>query len=190
MTNIIRPDQGVLFMKVGVHANESLEHIIERKSREIEEAGFAFWGYGGNTCHPRTMVQPFARKFEAKRGIVLCMEEMESKHFADPIRATHYSVDGHDWNEVPPQINVVGSRYALAIRGLHHEEFDLPLSRTRVAVGNSQGRSGDHYISGRVDKACLEFTDDTAALLEEEERKIHISLVAELCTPYAVFLKN
>ena len=54
-----RPGDGILFMKVGVHARESLEDIIERKDKEIRDAGYALWGYGGSTCHPSTMVQPF-----------------------------------------------------------------------------------------------------------------------------------
>ena len=84
MSGIIKPGQGLLYMKVGTHARESLEDIIARKTKEIEDAGLAFWGYGGNTCHPQTMVQPFARKFERQGGVIyLCMQPMESKHFAD-----------------------------------------------------------------------------------------------------------
>ena len=76
-------------MKVGTHAGESLEDILRRKTREIEEAGYALWGYGGNTCHPLSMVQPFARDFE-RRGatIYLCMEPMDLSHFAVSERAT------------------------------------------------------------------------------------------------------
>lgn len=191
MSEILRPHQGILFMKVGVHAQEDLESIIARKSKEIEEAGFALWGYGGNTCHPTTMVQPFARKHaDAGERIVLCMQEMTSKHFAEPVRAEHFSVDGHHWQPVPPEINVRGSRYALAIRALHKEEFVLPLAKTRVAVGNSAGRTGMQYIKGRVDKACLELTDLAAMPPEPHEDAVQINLVAELCDPYAVFLKN
>lgn len=191
MSDILRPQQGILFMKVGVHAQEDLESIIARKSKEIEEAGFALWGYGGNTCHPTTMVQPFARKHaDAGERIVLCMQEMTSKHFAEPVRAEHFSVDGHHWQPVPPEINVRGSRFALAIRALHKEEFVLPLAKTRVAVGNSAGRTGMQYIKGRVDKACLELTDLAAMPPEPHEDAVQINLVAELCDPYAVFLKN
>ena len=68
MSAIIEPGAGVLYMKVGTHAQESLEDIVERKSREIREAGYGMWGYGGNTCHPSTMVQPFAREFQARGG--------------------------------------------------------------------------------------------------------------------------
>lgn len=192
MTKILTPQQGILFMKVGVHANESLEDIIQRKTLEIEQAGFALWGYGGNTCHPGTMVQPFARMHQAMGGkIFLCMQEMESHHFADPVRAEQYSVDGIHWQEVPEAINVLGSRFALAIKDLHEEKFILPLDKTRVAVGNSKGAFGHNYIAGRVDKACLDLSDQVdIPSAPEEETNIQISLVAELCDPYAVFLKN
>lgn len=74
MSDIIHPGAGVLYMKVGTHAKEGLAEIIERKRREIDEAGFAMWGYGGSTCYPTSMVQPFARAFAAKgsRSISSC----------------------------------------------------------------------------------------------------------------------
>lgn len=192
MTVIIQPNQGILFMKVGVHANESLEDIIARKTLEIEQAGFALWGYGGNTCHPATMVQPFAKNHASVGGkIFLCMQEMESHHFADPVRAEQYSSDDINWQPVPNAINVLGSRFALAIKDLHVEKFILPLDKTKVAVGKSAGRLGNKYIAGRVDKACLDITDQIGIKSEEgESTEIQISLVAELCEPYAVFLKN
>jgi len=190
MTAIASVGSGLLFMKVGTHAQESLADIIARKTKEIEEAGVAFWGYGGNTCHPQTMVQPFARSFEERgKTIYLCMQPMTSRHFAAQVRADEYSVDGITWQPIAPAINVLGSRYALVIKNLHEEEFDLPLSATRVAVGNSTGASGARYISGRVDKACLEVTQDVASVAPEEPR-VHIGLVAELAEPYAVHLRN
>ena len=83
-----KPGDGILFMKVGVHARESLEDIIARKDEEIRQAGYALWGYGGSTCHPSTMVQPFGEAIGARgRVIELCMEEINSKHFADPVSA-------------------------------------------------------------------------------------------------------
>ena len=190
MTDILKPGAGILFMKVGTHAQEPLEQIIARKRKEIDDAGFALWGYGGSTCHPRTMVQPFAQSYARRGGsIYLCMEEMESHHFADQLRAEQSSADGLTWEDIPPSVNVLGSRYALVIKALRREALQLPLSRTRVAVGNSQGRAGDIYISGRVDKACLEITE-TDAPTPGIERNVGISLVAELEPPYAVFLRN
>jgi hypothetical protein len=188
MSDILRPGAGILFMKVGRHAQEPLEEIIARKTREIEQAGFGLWGYGGSTCHPQTMVQPFARAYEQRGKIVyLCMQEMESSHFAEPVPADQFSADGITWNDVPAAIKVLGSRYALVIKGLRPASLDLPLAKTRVAIGHSQGRPGNRYISGRVDKACLEITD---AGTGAGAPSIHIGLVAELHSPFAVYLRN
>ena len=191
MPDIVKPQQGILFMKVGVHAKEDLESIIKRKIQEIEEAGFAFWGYGGGTCHPTTMVQPFVKQ-QAEKGqkIYLCMHEMKSNHFAEPLRAEQYSVDGITWNTIPKGIDVLGSRFALAIKELRREEFILPLNKTQVAVGDSQGRSGHQYVRRRVDKACLQLTDEVTAPLDADDLSVKIDLVAELCEPYAVLLRN
>jgi hypothetical protein len=190
MSFVLRPGQGLLYMKVGCHAQEPLEEIIARKRKEIEEAGVSFWGYGGNTCHPERMVQPFARSYEQRGGVIyLCMQSMHSNHIADPIRAAEFSVDGITWEQIDPAINVLGSRFALAIRNLREEEFDLPLAKTKVALGNSEGLTGSRYIRGRVDKACLEVTDvvDVSAAAEPPVR---IALVADLVRPYAVYVRN
>lgn len=190
MSQIVRPGSGLLFMKVGVHAQEGLDDIIARKTREINEAGIAMWGYGGNTCHPKTMVQPFAQShYQEGNTIYLCMEEIESKHFAEPVRADQFSVDGLGWQDVPQPINVLGSRYALVIKSLERDSFSLPLSATRVAVGKSRGVPGGRYIQGRVDKACLEIVHPVGEA-NPEDKVIQIGLVAELASPYAVFLRN
>jgi hypothetical protein len=190
MPDIVRPGQGILYMKVGTHAREPLEDIIARKTREIEEAGLAFWGYGGGTCHPQTMVQPFARKYERQGGVIyLCMQPMESKHFAEQIAADEYSSDGRLWVPIPKGVRVLGSRYALLIKKLRKEEFDLPLDQTRVALGTSMGATGSQYITGRVDKACLEFTEQRADV-PASTPPVHIGLVAELVEPWAVYVRN
>lgn len=191
MTTIIRPGAGLLFMKVGTHAQETLEDIISRKAKEIADTGYAMWGYGGNTCHPRTMVQPFAEDMSGRNEpIILCMQAMESKHFAEPLRANEYSPDGIEWLPVPNTIHVRGSRFALVIKELRREEHTLPLNQTKVAVGNNRGRLGSRYVQGRVDKACLEVMPEPERTNEPEKALIKIDLVAELAAPYAVFLRD
>ena len=187
--NIIKPGAGILFMKVGTHAQESLDDILARKNKEIEDAGFAMWGYGGNTCHPRTMVQPFAREYEERHSpIYLCMQEMDSRHFAEPLRASQYSPDGTNWQPIPNEINVTGSRFALVLETLETHESPLQLANSRVAVGLSQGRPAPKYLKGQVDKACLEILDEQ--IPGEEAKDVQISLVAKLMAPYAVFLRD
>ncbi|WP_201268702.1 hypothetical protein [Sinorhizobium meliloti] len=192
MTKLIAPGNGILFMKVGTHAQETLADIIKRKSEEIKNTGYGLWGYGGNTCHPASMVQPFAKAFqEAGKSIHLCMESMVSNHFAEPLCAAEYSVDGIRWETIPDSIEVRGSRYALVIDEILEDNFKLPLNMTRVPVGPSAGRLGSRYINGRVDKACLEvLSEPELANIAEPALDRQISLVAELKPPYAVFLRN
>ncbi len=174
----------VLLMKVGTHAGEDLGSIVARKRAEIQAAGFSLWGYGGNTCHPRTMVQPFART--AAAPIVLAMQAMHSNHFAAQVRAEEWSADGVHWQPVHPDIHVLGSRFALAIASLDDVDTTIDLAATRVAVGNSRGKLGSAYVNGRVDKACLEVAADA----DGPSRPLNINLQAQLVDPFAVFLRN
>jgi hypothetical protein len=191
MSVIIKPGVGLLFMKVGTHAQEDLTTIIARKTKEIEDTGFGMWGYGGNTCHPRSMVQPFAEMFgERGEPIHLVMHEMKSNHFAEPLRANQFSADSINWKDIPNTIHVRGSRYALVIKNLQRQELVLPLSQTKVPIGPSTGRVGSRYLRGQVDKACLEVTARRENTNEEGATEVKINLVAELTEPYAVFLRN
>jgi hypothetical protein len=185
VTDLFEPGDAILYMKIGVHAGEPLSEIIKRKQQEIRDAGFAMWGYGGNTCHPRTMVQPFAGAHDRPDApIRLVMQKMQSNHFADPVRAEEYSIDGETWQLVPDKINVKGSRFALCIKNLVEVETTLALGETKVALGNSAGRLGDAYVKGRVDKACLEVVGPVA-----EGAHVPINVVADLVKPYAVILR-
>jgi hypothetical protein len=179
-----KPGDPVLYMKVGTHAQEDLGEILERKRREIADAGFAMWGYGGNTCHPTSMVQPFAKA--ATQPIILCMQPMQSRHFAEQVRAEEYSADGIKWRPIPRGINVLGSRYALCIDTLEEVSETLNLADTRVAIGKSRGRSGQTYIRGRVDKACLEIV----SVAPVESESVDIKIVAKIVDPYAVLLRS
>jgi hypothetical protein len=124
------------------------------------------------------------------KPIYLVMQKMESNHWAEPLPADEYSVDGRKWVPIPQGIVVRGSRYALVIDNMREEDLQLPLAHSRVALGPSAGRSGRDYISGRVDKACLELGQDIGLREEIEEPSTPIGLVATLQRPYAVFLRN
>lgn len=189
MSYQLQPGAGFIFMKVGVHAQETLTDIIARKQRELKNAGVSFWGYGGNTCHPTTKVQPFISKLAARgQEVYLCMHEMISKHWAEPVRAEEYSEDGVTWKKVPAPINVRGSRYALVLKSLEPTDFELSLGHTKVGIGLQEGRPGVEYIQGRVDKACLELTPG-ALVPPANDRVLKIGLAAALDAPYAVLLR-
>ncbi len=71
--------QDIIFMKIGRHADETLDSILARKREEFRRTGRTFWGYGGSTCHPLTQVRPFVRTITEQGGRVnLLMEQMNS----------------------------------------------------------------------------------------------------------------
>jgi hypothetical protein len=177
----------LIFMKVGTHAQEPLDLIIERKRRELDASGRIFWGYGGNTCHPQTFVHRFASKHaEAGRDVHLVMQKMSSKHFADPQLSREYSNDGVQWRPVPKGIQVRGSKYAMVLKSLEEADFPLDLGSIRVACGNNEGRLGSDYLRGHVDKGCFEIASVVPGALPH---RVQIGLIAKLAEPYAVFLR-
>lgn len=183
-SELLRPGDSFLYMKVGVHANETLADIIARKRAEIEYAGVAFWGYGGSSCHPFNAVQPFVREVTSTGTKVrLLMQEINSRHFAEGA-AKEFSADGRSYQPVPNGITVLGSRYALVLKNLEAIDLDIPLSDTTVGVGRMVGVTGDKYIRGHVDKACLVYQPS-----DQQDKIIHMSLAAELAEPYAVVLR-
>lgn len=185
MTDLIRPGDPVLYMKVGMHAKESLEDILERKQAEIDRVGFAMWGYGGPTCPPGR-VRPYADECaSAGRVIRLVMEPVNSRHAREPVRASHYSVDNDHWDPIPSGIDVLGSKYALCIANLREVDEDLPLGATAVAIGPSTGKLGAAYIQGQIDKACLEVLPTV-----DEGRIASIRLAADIVAPWSVFLRT
>lgn len=186
MSDLLEHGTPFIFMKVGVHAQESLDDIIERKNREFEEAGMIFWGYGGGTCHPLTQVRPFARE-RAEKGQILriLMQEIESHH-DDLDIASEFSSDGINWEPIPDGIEVRGSRYALVLDELKPGDLNLDLSQASVAIGNSKGKPGNTYISGRVDKGCLEISNQAQGRPEDIKE---IKLMADVMDPFAVILR-
>lgn len=178
-------------MKVGLHAQENIDDIIKRKQREFEETGSIFWGYGGNTCHPLTMVQPFAKEVEENGNeVLIVMQKMNSRHAAPPEIAKQYSDDGVNWQPIPKGIEVRGSRYALVLDNLRTEEFDLNLSELRVGVGPSRGRKADEYLVGQADKGCFLYESQDLPDAQKQQVVKRIEIVARVKKPYAVLLKN
>lgn len=189
MSQIIKPGSGLFFMKVGLHSGEAFEEILERKRYEYKKAGMIFWGYGGGTCHPTRIIQPFAKmKIEEGENIYIVMEEIKSHHPPTRMVAREYSEDGILWKPMPNGIEVRGSRYAVVLDELHDGDLDLDLSAYRVAVGPSRGKDAGGYIGGHVDKACI--TKKVEGYLPASEPQVKkIGHIAKIKAPYAVFTR-
>jgi len=182
---------GLIFMKVGLHAQEGIEEIIARKQKEYETAGSIFWGYGGGSCHPLTMVQPFAKEVEGRgEELLIIMQKMDSNHTAPPEIAKEYSDDGVNWKPIPKGIEVRGSRFALVLDELRIEEFAVDLGELQVGIGPSRGKRGDKYLVGQSDKGCFVFSEREVPVAPEERIIKSIGLVARVKSPFAVFVRN
>ena len=182
--------QAFIFMRVGSHAGESFEDILERKQRELSEAGRIFWGYGGTTLHPIRQVQPFAKLWVQEAGsIQILMQPIDSRADPDVLPANEFSVDGIKWEPLPPGIVVTGSRYAIVLDEIGPGQLDLDLGNFEVGIGPSRGRNAAKYLRGRVDKGCL-VAKPTNDEPEVSEAPISIGFQAQLLDPYAVMLRH
>jgi hypothetical protein len=181
-----------IFMKVGDHAGESWEQILERKNREYQDAGKIFWGYGGTACHPLSQVQPFVKEHAAAGDpVYLLMEPIHSLADPDVLPATEFSADGINWEPIPQGINVTGSRYALVLDEIRPGQLDLNPAEYVVGIGPSRGKRASNYLQGRVDKACLQYSQPGGIVIPGENEKIHeVRYTAKLLEPYAVLLRN
>jgi hypothetical protein len=176
-------------MKVGLHAGETLDQILERKKREYDQAGMIFWGYGGSSCHPSRTVQPFAKlKVQEGHGIYIVMQEIESHHPPSNIIANQYSEDGISWKPVPKGIVVRGSRYAVVLDEIKIGNLDIDLSEYNVGAGPSTGRTASEYLRGHIDKACIHKSPKPTGNSENQIK--HIAFYAKIKSPFAVFTRN
>ena len=179
-----------IFMRVGNHAGETFEEILERKQREFDRAGKIFWGYGGNTLHPTQHVQPFVDLWKNEGGsIQILMQSIDSKANPDILPAREYSVDGDNWEPLPSGIVVTGSKYAIVLDEIKPGQLDLDLTKFEVGVGPSKGRNAADYMKGRVDKGCLVATHSERLEPDAKKPPVAIGLQAQLLEPYAVFLR-
>lgn len=173
--------ENIILMKYGYHANEEVDSIIKRKQKEIKDNGYCFWGYGGTILHPLKQTQPFCKD----KKVYLLLTSTQSKYENNGTRALEYSIDKLNYQKIPKSINVFGSTYALVFKNLEQVNFEINLCDYEIAIGSSKGKCLKDYFGGRVDKACATYKKKS-----DLEEKIHIDYIAELVSPYAVFIKE
>lgn len=180
-----RKGQRVLLMSVGVHASESVSDIIERKMREIENEGFALWGYKGSLGSPAgKLLRDFIAK--ASGPIEVLMRPTNSRHHGDDERASEFSVDGKVWMPIPDTIHCRGSEWALCLTRLRVVNEAINLNEFRVVGGSSDGGVGSVLRKrGQADQLRLEFVGG-----DVESDFEPIVLRAELASPYAVLVRR
>lgn len=177
--------EAALFMKVGYHADESLEEIVLRKQKEEHDCGVFYWGYGGNLCHPTTQVVPFAENIAKGTTLWLLMSITPSRFETPPIKATEFSNDRKRWQPLPNRVTITGSRYALVCQKLEQVDWSIDLSQYNVAIGPSKDRPVSRYLRSRVDKACATKQSN----IEDRENYFTVSFCAQIVDPFAIFVR-
>lgn len=179
--------KNALFMKYGVHAGESIESIIDRKKKEIEACGYAFWGYGGTLCHPQTQLKPFLEAASSTREDVYALfMKTPSRFDGNTYECSEFSHDKSTWNRIPNSLSVIGSRYALVIDSLEIVDLRVSPSGYRIAVGPSKGKPLHEYLRGRVDKACATLFESEPIICDDEPA-YEVSLLGKVTD--AVFVR-
>jgi hypothetical protein len=189
MDDLATMPEAFLYMKVGNHAGEGFEAILERKRKERERVGYSFWGYGGTSCHPLMQVQPFARLYvKTQRRFYLLMEPIDSRADPDVDPAEEFSGDGATWQPIPAGIEVTGSRYALVLGDIQPVDIEFALDRYNVGAGPSRGKCAVDYLQGRIDKGCLVRSPEPVSPTTPPVKK-RLKYAAKLIEPYAVLLR-
>lgn len=181
--------ESFVFMKVGSHATENLDFIINRKREEIAKTGMCFWGYGGN-CHPTKQVQPFVQEALERgiREVKLMMTVIKSKANQTPPPANYFSANGKDWEKIPKGILVTGSKYALVLKEIKEGELQFDPAYYNIGAGPKTGQPALGYLRGHVDKACFNKAQKPQTLIQKPE-KYQIHFTGALAKPYAVFVR-
>lgn len=183
-----------IFMKMGWHGGECLEKIVKRKRREVNDAGKAFWGYGGTVLHPTNQVQPFVEKWKEKPVCIeVLMEEINGDSKSGPPLGTAKQFATSDkelFEPIPEEIKTAG-KHALVLDEIREckPELELDLRDYEVGIGpSSKGKkNAADYLSYRTDKGAL-VKAKPPQNRPKEPKPVLIKYRAYLKHPYAVFL--
>lgn len=178
----------IIVMKVGPHSGMSLEEIIQSKRDEELIHGVHYWGYSGTMCQPRP-----TRKFcceclhDSHEAPSLILIETKSAYQTDQIGMIRfYSEDGNNFVSFPGPVQLQGAKFAFVSKSLHIID-DFRLSDYMVVGGKNNGKPLSTHLRGRVGKAFAHFFQ--GAFETPPSPPIRV-LAAELCSPYAVWLKE
>ena len=192
-----QPPKAFIFMKVKDYEEETLEGIVERKQRELNDVGMTYWGYGGTILDPTKQVQPFVgRWFSDQEPIYLLMHRTKGKFKsgASPAKANQFSEDKKDkksWKDVRSGIHLPRTKCALVIDEIVEltPPQELNLRDYEVGIGPSCGDSAAEYQK-RSGKGCFVLAETVCDGPDDDGKyRACISYRIRLKRPYAVYIQ-
>ena len=100
-------------------------------------------------------------------------------------KQSHQSHDRENWEALPNEVLLVGTKFALLGTNLRPVDMELDLSQYKSMLGDQMGKPLDEYIRYRVDKSCAVYSPDQ----NRQPRKVKIAYMSELAPPYSLYIK-
>src|SRR3990167_3451404 len=122
---------------------------------------------------------------DKKMILVKYSAKLDENDVQTGVKSTQYTRNRDTWVQVPEGINVYNSSRAFIIEKFENVDIDLDIGQYEVAIGPSTGIPAIRYLQGRTDKVCLRPTVENRPL----SKILHVSYVATLREPYAVYVK-
>ncbi len=164
-----------IYMSIGEHVGETLEKIVERKSKEIEDCGWSLWGYSTDR-----KLDEFCEEHGAKY-VVMTNTGKPTKN-TEQQNAKHFRVNG-ELNEIPAGITLTYSSKSKKTHALVVEEYYFVDEQDNI-FQKSKYDVPEDYIGIR-DIWPLKFNSD----LPHKSTDKKIMIVAKLKAPYSVEAK-
>jgi hypothetical protein len=174
----------VLIMKIGPFCGFSLEEIIDIKSKEQEKIGKFFLGYSGVFCHPKRVVE-FIKLAKSENERVSVLFITTPSNFNSPIeRLSQYSFDATQWQNLPEEVLLVGSKFSIVAKDMRKVDMDINLADYTSMLGTTAGKTLDEYLRWRCDKSCALYAPQ-----ESKKKTARISYICELTDEGIVYVK-
>ena len=159
------------------------------KKKEEQVLGRFFWGYAGTLCHPSKVI-PFVQKSldGYQQAPQLVMSTTPSKYYSSSVgRIKEYSEDGRTYRPLDDEVTLIGCTYAVIAKNIRQVDVVLDLNKYEMANGSHLGKPLGEFIRYQINKGCAKlYSNDIPPY---DPRNVRISYMADLVSPYCVFLK-
>jgi len=137
---MLKPGQGLLYMKGGhACAGVARRHNCPKDERNRAGGGLPFGATVAVPAIHKQWFSPLCEVSNSGASIYLCMQPMDASHFAEPIPAEEYSIDGIIWQPDPFQQSRCLARGTPWRLGNYERRSSICHSREPGGLGQQHG---------------------------------------------------
>lgn len=181
---ILKLDRIVISV-VGPHAGENYGAIIKRKRKEISDTKYCFWYINSYVARPDT-IQNFFNGINDSYCLFIESVGKKDENTITRDTAREYSIDGKNWEKIPPTVKVTGllNKGATALIIDELESLDAKI--------NFNIKEYYNYLNSEKDKQLILQGKSTVCCKKKEckeNRSRKILAIGHLIKPYGVWVK-